>query len=71
MSVPSPLSPCWRSVLTSPTVPPFTSLATRLLVTRLRQEVERGGLIDAAIKELHGFFSNNSFADRDLLLLKG
>ena len=72
MAIPSPTAPCWRTILSTNNVPPFSSLATRMIVTRLRQEAKRGGgSMDASVRELHSFFSNNTFALRDLSLVKG
>jgi len=44
----------------------LSSLATRLLVGRLRQSVrQKPESVEAAVKELFAFFDKNSFAKRD------
>ena len=61
---------CWRRLLTSPSCPEFTSLATKLTVGRLRQDVrEEPAALAPAIREIVGFFNKNEFASRDLKLI--
>ena len=70
MAVPSKTDARWQALLTGSLEPAFTSLATRLLVARLRQEVSRNpAALTRAIDELHGFFTANEFVARDLAAL--
>ncbi|WP_234732115.1 hypothetical protein [Acidocella facilis] len=69
MSIPAISDPKWRSALTG-AEPKVNSLATKLLLSRLREEVRHNpsGIGRAAV-ELHEFFANNAFAARDLVNL--
>ncbi|MBN8873192.1 MAG: hypothetical protein J0H67_10180 [Rhodospirillales bacterium] len=65
--LPPPTDPRWRNWLTSQQEPKFTVLASKVLLGRLRQDVQRNpGRLDAAVEELRAFFASNSFAQRDL-----
>jgi hypothetical protein len=67
MSIPAKSDPRWKKLLSGSDQPPFSSLAIRLLVTRLRQDVAKTpGSMTTAIDELYGFFSNNKFAEKDV-----
>lgn len=57
----------WRRVLTSESDLSKASLATRILMGRLRREVgsDRKNM-DRCVGELRGFFETNTFATRDL-----
>ncbi len=63
--VPPRTARLWRDVLIGEE-PRFQSLATRLVVTRLRDGVREDRPLNAAIEELHRYFDTNSFATRDL-----
>jgi hypothetical protein len=69
MDVPPLSDPRWRRALTADE-PKLSSLATRFMVTRLRDTVRAnpGGLSEA-VRELHAFFVSNAFAARDLAAL--
>jgi hypothetical protein len=66
MMIPDPSDPRWRRVLTSQSDLSAASLATRILISRLRREVE---LTPSSILEnvalLRAFFIKNSFAHAD------
>ena len=65
--VPNQSDPRWKQVLWEQRNPTFSALATRLLVTRLRQAVRNNPtMIAAAVQELHQYFTANDFAQRDL-----
>jgi hypothetical protein len=65
--VPNQSDPRWKEVLSEQRNPTFSALATRLLVTRLRQTVRSDPTsIAAAVQELHKYFTANGFAQRDL-----
>ncbi|WP_298282487.1 hypothetical protein [Acidocella sp.] len=69
MSVPAQTDPRWQRALTG-AEPKVSSLATRLLITRLRDDVRRDPkVLGPCITQLHGFFVANSFAARDLAAL--
>jgi hypothetical protein len=69
--VPSKLDPCWAKALTGP-APQVTSLATRLLIARLRDDVSRDpGRLADSVAQLQAFFVANAFAVRDLEALQG
>lgn len=64
--VPDSNDPRWKRVLTSDSDLSSASLATRILITRLRREVAGAPVVLAAkITELHSFVSKNSFAHAD------
>jgi hypothetical protein len=64
--VPEPNDPRWKRVLTTDSDLSSASLATRILITRLRREVAGApAALAAKIAELHGFVSKNSFAHAD------
>ena len=69
MSIPAISDPKWRSALMG-AEPKVNSLATKLLLSRLRDEVQRNpSTLSRAVAELHEFFANNAFAARDLVNL--
>ena len=69
--VPSMQDLCWAKALTGPQ-PQVSSLATRLLLSRLREDVRRDpALLDGCAAQLQGFFQANAFALRDLAVLRG
>lgn len=67
--IPSPSDPCWNRALSSDSDLSSASLATRILVSRLRREF-RAAPADASrhIAELHKFFEKSSFAVKDIAL---
>jgi hypothetical protein len=65
--VPDKSASCWKELLSGVRDPPFDSLATKLLVGRLRQKVRsEPGSVAAAVDEICHYFTANSFARRDL-----
>lgn len=71
MSVPPSSDPCWHRLLFGEE-PRFGSLATRLVVTRLRDAVSADAERTAeAVDELRRFFGANSFASPDLSAYPG
>jgi hypothetical protein len=67
--IPDMSDPRWRRVLTNDSDVARASLATRILLTRLRGEVRKSpGDLPAKIVELHGFITKNSFAQGDVAL---
>lgn len=64
--IPDSNDPRWQRVLTSNSDLSATSLATRILITKLRREVA-GAPAALAVKvaELHSFVTQNSFAHAD------
>jgi len=69
MAVPSVTDPRWRRAL-SGAEPKVSSLATKLLLTRLRDDVRRDPTATGpAVTQLHDFFAANAFAARDLAAL--
>jgi hypothetical protein len=67
LDIPPVTDPRWRQVLTGARNPELRTLATRLLVTRLKIAVKGNRMpLDAAAAELRQFFVVNSFAQRDL-----
>ena len=70
MAVPGKTDECWGALLTGVSERKFSSLATRLLVARLRRDVRRDpDTLTKAIDELHAFFITNPFAARDISAL--
>jgi hypothetical protein len=68
--VPARSDPRWKELLSGEREPEFSSLATKLMVARLRQTVRADpGSMAAAIEELFHFFTVNDFAQRDLAKL--
>ena len=68
--IPDMSDPRWRRVLTNDSDVARASLATRILLTRLRGEVRKSpGDLPAKIAELHGFITKNNFAQGDVALL--
>ena len=67
--IPEPTDPRWQRVLMSDAEMSRASLATRILLTRLRSEVRRSPA-DLATKarELQAFYVKNSFAQADVAL---
>ncbi|MEI4484789.1 hypothetical protein V8J36_01180 [Frigidibacter sp. MR17.14] len=65
--IPDLSDPRWKRVLTSESDLGSASLATRILVTRLRREVKVApGSIGAKIGELRDFVTKNGFAVADV-----
>jgi hypothetical protein len=66
MSIPAITDPRWQRALTG-AEPQVSSLATRLLLKRLRDNVRVSpGQLGKSTAELHQFFLANAFAARDL-----
>jgi hypothetical protein len=69
LSVPAKTDPRWQRALTG-AEPKVSSLATRLLITRLRDDVRRDPKsLGPSVVQLYEFFVANSFASRDLAAL--
>lgn len=65
--VPAVADPRWGKIINGASNPEFSALATRLAVTRLRREVQdRTKSLMQATSELHRFFVENTFAQRDV-----
>lgn len=65
--IPDSTDPRWSRVLTTDKDLTGASLATRILVARLRGEVRKApAQLAASIAELRGFMAKNSFATADL-----
>jgi hypothetical protein len=66
VAIPTELDPRWARALTGPE-PRLSSLATKLLLARLRDDVRRDpSALGPCITQLHAFFCTNAFAARDL-----
>jgi len=62
----------WVRLLTGEANPEIKTLATRLIITRLRIEVANDRtLLPRAVQELRRFFADNRFAHRDLTAITG
>jgi len=62
----------WGRIISGISNPDIRTLATRLLITRLRISVRnRETSLPDAVAELHSFFLNNKFALRDLAAITG
>ena len=65
--LPAPNDGCWARVLSSGSDLADVSLATRLLISRLRREVSGDpGALSGAAAELRDFFAKNPFAQPDI-----
>ncbi|WP_339107969.1 hypothetical protein [Thioclava sp. GXIMD4216] len=65
--IPDTNDPRWKRVLTSESDLSATSLATRLMVSRLRREVAASpAALAAKIGELRDFVAKNPFATADM-----
>ena len=65
--IPDANDPRWKRVLTSDSDLSATSLATRIMIARLRREVAAApGALAAKIGELRDFVTKNSFAVADV-----
>ena len=65
--IPDTTDPRWKRVLTANTDLSSASLATRILITRLRRDVAAApASLAAKISELHDFVTKNSFAHADV-----
>lgn len=65
--IPDASDPRWKRVLTSNSDLSAASLATRILISRLRREVASApGTLGAKIGELRDFIGKNSFAVADV-----
>lgn len=62
----------WARLLTGELNPNIKTLATRLIITRLRIEVANDRTaLPRAVQELRRFFTDNKFAHRDLTAITG
>lgn len=65
--IPAPNDGCWQRVLRSQSDLSNVSLATRLLVSRLRREsASDPASLPGKIAELREFFTKNAFAQGDI-----
>ncbi|SFJ91737.1 hypothetical protein [Celeribacter neptunius] len=65
--VPAANDPRWQRVLTSDSDLSAASLATKILVTRLRREARSDpSSISGKISELRAYFEKNAFAQADI-----
>jgi hypothetical protein len=68
--IPNSDDPRWRRALLSQSDVAAASLATKILISRLRQDVKtRPAEIQSKINELRAFFEKHAFAQKDLALL--
>jgi hypothetical protein len=71
-SLPSVDHQLWVRLLTDELNPDIKTLATRLIITRLRIEVANNpAVLPRAVQELRRFFAANKFAHRDLTAITG
>jgi len=62
----------WVRLLTGELNPEIKTLATRLIITRLRIDVANNpAVLPRAVQELRRFFADNKFAHRDLTAITG
>lgn len=62
----------WARLLTGELDPNIKTLATRLIITRLRIDVANNpAVLPRAVQELRRFFTDNKFAHRDLTAITG
>lgn len=67
--VPSANDPKWTRVLQSESDLSAASLATKILITRLRREVKKTPSdMHAKIADLRAYFEKNAFAQADIAL---
>lgn len=67
--IPDASDPRWKRLVTTDADISRASLATRILVSRLRADVRRDpGTLASRISELREFFKKNDFAQRDIAL---
>ncbi|MGH1367793.1 MAG: hypothetical protein ACRBCL_04195 [Maritimibacter sp.] len=67
--VPGSNDPRWTRILSSESDLSAASLATKILLTRLRREVKSSpSAMGEKIGELRAYFEKNSFAQKDLAL---
>ncbi|CUH79095.1 hypothetical protein [Tropicibacter naphthalenivorans] len=67
--LPAPNDPRWSRILQTDKELPQASLATRILLTRLRGDVRSSpGALAAKIAELRAYFEKNTFAQKDIAL---
>ena len=65
-------SQCWARILTGELDPDIKTLATRLIITRLRIEVTNNSTaLPRSVDDLRRFFAENKFAHRDLATIIG
>ncbi len=65
--IPDTSDPRWKRVLTNESDLSSTSLATRILVSRLRRDVQgSAAALPGAVSELRAFMAKNSFAQADM-----
>lgn len=68
--VPGSNDPRWTRALSSENDVSNASLATKILLTRLRREVKASpNTIGSKIDELRKYFETNTFAQKDIALL--
>lgn len=66
VAIPTKLDPRWARALTGPE-PKVSSLATKLLLSRLRDDVRRDpAMLQDCVLQMQVFFEKNAFAARDL-----
>jgi hypothetical protein len=66
--LPSNADPRWRALLVAPLAFEPRSFALKLLLTRLRRDVERdasGKKVDGAVEELRGFLERHAEISRE------
>ena len=62
----------WARLLTGELNPNIRTLASRLIITRLRIDVANNpAVLPRAVQELRRFFADNKFAHRDLTAITG
>lgn len=65
--IPDLNDPCWRRVLTSSSDLAAASLATRIMITRMRREVaEKPASLWDQVSQLRAFYAKNTFAVSDI-----
>jgi hypothetical protein len=68
--IPNQSAPRWSHVLKCQADLADAGLATRILISRFRQEVAANpGAMPSKVAELHSYIEKNDFAQRDLALL--
>ncbi len=67
--IPGPSDPCWRRAICSEKDLSAASLATKILVSRLRQETKSNpAKANEKIAELRKYFDKYTFASKDIAL---
>lgn len=68
--IPNSNDPLWTRALSTENDVSSASLATKILLTRLRREVKASpNSIGSKIDELRKYFETNAFAQKDIALL--